>query len=99
MQREISSTSIFAPSEGACVITSGGSCSVLTIGNELMITTCIINYPAPVHHLQVRCMNGRRLMSPTPTTIPITQTLNFVILNIPYLFRITSITIVLSITF
>jgi hypothetical protein len=43
-------------------------------------------YPVPVHHLHVRPINGRRLMSPTPTIIPITQILNFVILNISYLF-------------
>jgi hypothetical protein len=42
----------------------------------------ISRYPVPVHHLHVRPINGRTLMSPTPTIIPITQILNFVILNI-----------------
>lgn len=44
------------------------------------------NYPVPVHHLHERPINGIRLMSPTPTSIPITQILNFVILNISNLF-------------
>jgi len=40
--------------------------------------------PAPVYHLHVRPINGS-----------ITQTLNFVILNIPFYFLLTSISIVL----
>jgi hypothetical protein len=39
-------------------------------------------YPAPVHHLHVRPINGRRPITPTPTIIPMTQILNFVTLNI-----------------
>ncbi len=38
--------------------------------------------PPGVHHLHVRPMNGSKLMSPTPTSIPMMQILNFVILNI-----------------
>ena len=50
------------------------------ISTSLDVFSTMKVYPAPVHHLHVKPINGSALMSPIPTTIPIIQILNFVVI-------------------
>src|SRR5215207_2682717 len=50
------------------------------ISTSLDVFSTMKVYPAPVHHQHVKPINGSALMSPIPTTIPIIQILNFVII-------------------
>ena len=52
------------------------------ISTALAVLDTLKTYPAPVHHLHVKPINGRALMSPMPTNIPMTHRLNLDILNI-----------------